>query len=153
MGDAAPGRSGRGAHRSARTGAQALAAKPSWWTAPRRAGAILGAASVASLAVGSYLGVEAIQTKQQAQPQCPTLDGEVRCNASGSSLSKTAAVQAWASDITIGVGVAGVVAAVVLIATGKPNTPAPSDVSPRPLASRIELVWMGRAGAGLRLDW
>jgi len=133
---------------------QALAAaKPGWWTPPRRTGAILGAAGVVSIAVGSYFGVEALQNKQQAASQCPTFDGEVRCNASGSSLSKTAVEQAWVSDITIGVGVAGVVAAVVLIATSKPNTSAPPDLSPRPLAARIDLVWMGRAGAGVRLDW
>jgi hypothetical protein len=133
---------------------QTLAAsKPSWWTASRRTGAILGAAGVASIAVGSYFGVEALQTKQQAMTQCPSRDGEVRCNTSGSSLSKTAVEQAWVSDITIGVGVAAVVAAVVLVVTGKPNTTAPSDVSPRPLAARIDLAWIGRGGAGLRLDW
>jgi hypothetical protein len=113
------------------------AAAPNWWTARRRTGAVLGAAGVVSIAVGSYFGVEALQTKQQAIPRCPTRDGEVRCDSTGSSLSKTAVEQAWVSDITIGVGVAAVVAAVVLVVTGKPNTNA----------------WVGRGGAGVRLDW
>ena len=103
--------------------------------------------------VGAALGVVAIQAKQQALESCPTFDDQVRCTPSGSARSQTALQEAWASDIGIGVGIAAMAAAVYLVLTDKPKPILPPDATPPPATAKVDLTWVGSAGAGVRLTW
>jgi hypothetical protein len=133
---------------------EATAIRPPWWTPRRKVGVVIGSAGVVALGVGTYFGITALQQKQQALNNCPTFDSELRCNSSGSSDSHAAVERAWVSDIGLGVGIVGLAAATYLIVLDRTNAPAPADASPPPpQAAKIDLTWVGRVGAGVRVTW
>jgi hypothetical protein len=133
---------------------EATAILPPWWTPRRKIGVAIGSAGVVALGVGTYFGIAALHAKQLALNDCPTFDNELRCNSNGSSDSHVAVERAWVSDIALGVGLVSVAAATYLIVSGRPSAPAPADASPPPpQAAKVDVTWMGRVGAGVRLTW
>ncbi len=67
---------------------------------PPTLGYVLGAAGLASLGVGTYFGIRAVQLDQEADEGCR--DG---CNAEESRLSDSAVRNAWLANVGIGLGV------------------------------------------------
>jgi hypothetical protein len=91
---------------------------PPFWTAQRKLGTGLLVVGVVGAAVGGVFGGLALSEKSTSDGACPTFDGQLRCSAAGSSAMGGAQTDAWIADIGIGVGAAGIVAGVVLLALG-----------------------------------
>jgi hypothetical protein len=133
---------------------EATIIRPPWWTPRRKVGVAVGSAGVVALGVGAYFGVAALQAKQLALNSCPTFDNQLRCNANGSSDSRVALARAWVSDVALGVGLLSVAAATYLIVADRSGASAPADASPPPpQAAKVDVTWMGRVGAGVRVTW
>lgn len=77
-------------------------------------GWVLLGTGVAALGVGTYFGVAALSTQNDAEKECPTPQ---TCTSKGVDLSNDAQAQAWASNIGIGVGIVGVAVGSVLLLT------------------------------------
>jgi hypothetical protein len=125
----------------------------SWWTTRKKIALVPGGVGIVAVGIGTYFGIAALETKQQAVRACPIFDGDVRCSSSGASSSHTAVQQAWVSDIAIGAGIVGLAAAVYLMVADKTQEPLPPDASPPPSTAKLDLTWVGRAGAGVRVTW
>jgi hypothetical protein len=117
---------------SGATTSLAVAATP---TSPHRArlvsGVVVGAASLASLAVGTYFGVSAISKANDVGAHC---QGDV-CDETGISLDRAARRAAVAADVTIAVGIVGAAVATYLLVTA--------------LRRRVHLAPRLAAGGGL----
>ena len=74
---------------------------------------IVGGIGLASLGVGAYLGVRALELRADSDEECP---GE-RCTQRGKSLNDSALRHANGSNVAIGVGVVGVAVGAYLLAT------------------------------------
>lgn len=102
------------------------------------AGWITGGVGVALLGVGIVTGGLAIDYRHKSDVQCPNN----QCTQLGVDLNEQAKSYAWASDFTIGFGVAAVGAGVVLLLT------APKSVK---TGARV-LPMVGRDGGGLAVS-
>ncbi len=85
----------------------------------RRATAlVIGGAGLASLGVGAYCGVRAIDKMAESDDECP--NGS--CSKQGADLSREANAFANAANVGVGVGLVGVgVAAILLVTSGDTN--------------------------------
>lgn len=102
------------------------------------AGWVTGGVGLALLAVGVTTGVLAIDYRQQSNAQCPSN----QCTQKGVDLNEQAKSFAWASNFTVGFGVAAVGAGVVLLLT-----------APKSIKTGARVVPMvGRDGGGLALS-
>ena len=131
----------------------ATVVRPAWWTPRKKIALIPGGVGVVAIGVGTYFGIAALETRQQAVRACPVFDGDVRCSSSGASSSHTAVQQAWVSDVALGAGIVGLAAAVYLIVADKTHESLPPDARPPVLTAKVDLTWVGRAGAGVRVTW
>jgi hypothetical protein len=110
----------------------------------RLAGLITGGAGLAALAVGSAFGVRAIARGRDAASHCP---GDV-CDPQGVRLNDQARTSALVADVTLGVGLAAVVAGAYLWWTGRAR--ATEERPPREPALALTPA-AGPAGAGVTL--
>jgi len=101
------------------------------WSGKRKTGAGLFIAGLVGAGVGTYFGFSALSNRDKAEKECPSLDGEVRCSATGSDYTKKADLAAWGSNLGIGLGAVAVLAGSYLFITGKNDRSEPS-VSPTP---------------------
>lgn len=82
-------------------------------------GYVIGLAGLAAIGVGVGFGVDALAKQRQSSDRCPT----DRCtDASAVSASDRAVTSAWVADIAIGVGLAAVGVAIVIVLTS-PSAP------------------------------
>jgi hypothetical protein len=81
----------------------------------RLAGFVAGAAGLAVLAVGAGFGVGAIGENNSSLSHCPG----GRCDGTGASDSVQAVTDANVADVCVGVGIAAVGVATVLVLTGR----------------------------------
>ena len=103
---------------------------------------VTGALGIVGLGVGSYFGVRAISKNSDAESFCPRGD---KCDDQrGVSLTSQAKSAAVASNITMAIGAAFVVAGVVLYLTSEPERAARLEL--HPLLNR-ELAGVGLGGA------
>jgi hypothetical protein len=92
--------------------------------------------------VGSYFGIRAISKNSDAESLCP--QASICDDAGGPKLTSQAKNAAVASNITIGVGAAFVVAGVVLYLTSEPKREARLEL--HPIVSR-DVAGIGFGGA------
>ncbi|HWZ90898.1 MAG TPA: hypothetical protein VNW92_18680, partial [Polyangiaceae bacterium] len=103
---------------------------------------VTGALGIVGLGVGSYFGVRAISKNSDAESFCPRGD---KCDDQrGVDLTNQAKSAAVASNITMAIGAAFVVAGVVLYLTSEPERAARLEL--HPLLNR-ELAGLGLGGA------
>ena len=95
---------------------------PEFWTARRKTGALLGGAGVVIAGAGAFFGVAAIDNRSKSDNACPVQDGERRCTSEGVTFMSKARTDAWLSDITIGLGLVGVVSGAIVFFTGGAST-------------------------------
>jgi hypothetical protein len=103
---------------------------------------------VAALGVGTYFGISALSKQSDVEKECPTSQ---TCSPQGIELSKDANTAAWASNISLGVGLVGVLVGGYLLLTApaaaKSGTaralPGPLRVSAGPRGGELSLqgVW------------
>jgi hypothetical protein len=94
----------------------------------RTAAYVTGAIGLVGLGVGSYFGVRAISKNSEAETHCPK--GALCDDAQGPSLTSQAKNAAVASNITMGLGAAFVVAGVVLYLRSEPKREARLELHP-----------------------
>ena len=107
---------------------------PPFWTSQRKLGAGVFVGGVVLAAVGGVFGGLALSEKSTSDQNCPTFDGQVRCNAAGSSAMSTAQTDAWVADLGIGLGAAAIVVGGALYALGgakEDSGPAPAGPPPK----------------------
>ena len=95
---------------------------PEFWTARRKTGALLGGAGVVIAGAGAFFGVAAIDNRSKSDNACPVQDGERRCTSEGVSFMSNARTDAWISDVTIGLGLIGMVSGAIVFFTGGAST-------------------------------
>jgi hypothetical protein len=103
---------------------------------------------VVALGVGTYFGVTALSTQNDAEKECPT---PKTCSDRGIDLTGDAERAAWASNIGFGVGIVGVVVGSYLLLTapasaksaGARAVPSPVHLSASPHGGELSLqgVW------------
>jgi hypothetical protein len=111
---------------------------PPFWTAKRKAGVGSIVGGVVLAGVGGLFGGLALSEKSTSDANCPTFEGQLRCNAIGSKAESTAQTYAWVSDIGIGVGAAAIIGGSLLFALGGAHQElgvAPVGASPTAAAS------------------
>lgn len=94
----------------------------------RTAAYVVGALGVAGLGVGTYFGVRAISKNSSAEKHCPSNDS---CDAAGLTYTDQAKNAAVASNISIAIGAAFVVAGVVLYLSSGPKREARLQLHPQ----------------------
>ncbi|MBN2576164.1 MAG: PEGA domain-containing protein [Deltaproteobacteria bacterium] len=96
-----------------------------WWSR-KRAAHLVGGIGVASLAVGAVFGVRAITKRLDSNRHCP----QDQCTQEGVDLNNQAKTAARVADVTIGVGLVGVVvAAYLLVRPGGSSTTSPGTTA------------------------
>jgi tetratricopeptide (TPR) repeat protein len=98
---------------------ETVAAGEPGWSAKRKTGAVLFVGGLAGIGVGTYFGFSALSQWKKTEDNCPTLDGEWRCTATGADASSKANLAAWGSNLGIGLGGAAVLVGSYLFITGK----------------------------------
>ncbi|HEY8090178.1 MAG TPA: hypothetical protein VIF09_20095, partial [Polyangiaceae bacterium] len=89
-------------------------------SALRPAGVVLGAAGVVAIGVGSYFGARAISKWHSSNDVCP---GTSCASSEGVALAGDARDAARVADVSLAVGAAAVIAAVILYVAGAPVRP------------------------------
>lgn len=143
-GDATPSPTGAGAapHTPAPSPPPATATAPDAAPGRRRAVAYaLGAGGLVALGIGSGAGLRAIHLMGESDERCP--DGA--CTARGAELSRDANTLANVANVGIGLGIAGVAAAVVLTVIDGGGRAAPRGVAVA-AAAREDGGWIGLRG-------
>ena len=111
---------------------------PPYWTSQRKLGAGLFVGGALAAIAGGVFGGLALEQKSSSDQNCPSFDGQLRCNAAGSSASANAQTDAWIADVGIGVGAAALIAGAVLFGTGgahEETGPAPRGAPPKEASS------------------
>jgi len=98
---------------------ETYAASDPGWSAKRKTGAVLFVGGLVGAGVGTYFSFSALSNRDKAAESCPMLDGEVRCDGTGSDYSKKAIIAAWGSNLGLGLGAVAVLAGTYLFVTGK----------------------------------
>ena len=117
--------------RMRKTEREELRARP--MSARRIAGWTVGAVGVASLAVGTGFGVQAILKGRESDDHCPTPDS---CDAVGVELDRQGVVAANVANVTIAVGLAAFGVGLTLVLW-----PEPDALQLRMLPGSAQLVW------------
>ncbi len=107
---------------------------PPFWTAKRKLGGGLLVSGVVVAGVGSIFGVLALNNKTTSNNNCPTFDGDLRCNQTGASAYSSWKTDAWVADFGVGLGAAAIVVGGVLLITGgvhEESGPAPAGAPPK----------------------
>jgi hypothetical protein len=110
----------------------------------RQAGLVTLAGGGVALAVGVGVGIDALVMNGQVKDLCP--GSRCLAGSAGASKSQTVQTEAWASDVSLGLGVAALGVGAYLLVT------APKPASVQGLRVVPLLAW-GRAGIALSSDW
>ena len=99
------------------------------WSGKRKTGAGLFIAGLVGVGVGTYFGISALSSRDKAEKECPSLDGEVRCSVTGADYTNKANLAAWGSNFGFGLGAAAILTGSYLFITGKNDKFEPSASS------------------------
>lgn len=94
------------------------------WSTTRAIGAATFLVGLASGGAAAYFAVRAADAKGRSDDDCPTLDGERRCNEAGVRAMKTANTQAWLANGATAIAVVGLGVGTYLFIVGgsRPET-------------------------------
>ncbi|UQA62110.1 tetratricopeptide repeat protein [Polyangium aurulentum] len=119
---------------------------PPFWSGQRVAGVAVGGVGIAGIVVGAVFGVQAAATLEQSNPHCKDLDPDP-CDAEGVRLRDRSNREAWASNISIGVGAVAVAGGLVLFLT------APRGKSEPRQSGRLAVIPLaGTTGGGFSVQ-
>ncbi len=117
-----------------------------FWTPKRKIGAVLGGVAVASLAVGTVVGLSVLDNRSKSDSLCPVKDGQLRCSADGADAMSKAKTGAWITDIAFGVGALSLAASVYYFVSGKQERTTPEPMKDTALNWRVNVSPSGARG-------